>query len=116
MKRKVIITTTQFLMKWLKVYAEGNSMNLKYRKKPVVINAWQFTKENYKRGVPKEFRHSSVTLWSQYGGDIIGGEVVTLEGCMEVLENDWIIKGVQGEYYPCKPEIFDLTYEPVDED
>lgn len=37
----------------------------------------------------------------------------TLEGDMHLTENDWIIKGVKGEFYPCKPDIFELTYEPV---
>lgn len=87
---------------------------MKYRKKPVVIDAWQFTKENFKEGSPKEFRHKDISLWSQYGGKVIGGEIKTLEGKHEVSENDWIIKGIKGEFYPCKPDIFDMTYEPVD--
>ncbi|MDY0206229.1 MAG: hypothetical protein RBR82_06340 [Pseudomonas sp.] len=87
------------------------TMNLKYRKKPVVIDAWQFTKANYFEGVPREFKHKTVSLWSQYGGSIIGGEIETLEGKHIVSENDWIIKGVAGEFYPCKPEIFAATYE-----
>jgi hypothetical protein len=86
-----------------------------YRKKPVVIEAWQFTKRNFKEGTPKEFKHKDVLLWSQYGGKIIEGEINTLEGVMNVSENDYIIKGVKGEYYPCKPDIFEMTYEKVDE-
>lgn len=86
-------------------------MEHKYRKKPVVIDAWQFTRENYKNGVPPLFRDQSISYWSQYGGDVIGGEVRTLEGEMEISENDWIIRGVNGEYYPCKPDIFEKTYE-----
>lgn len=85
----------------------------KFRKKPVVIDAWQFTKGNYAIGTPREFKDKSVALWSQYGGSTIGGEIVTLEGVMAVSENDWIIKGVNGEYYPCKPDIFEKTYEPA---
>lgn len=87
----------------------------KYRKKPVVIEAWQFTKENFTNGTPKEFRNENITLWSQYGGKIIEGEIKTLEGVMVVSENDWIIKGVNGEFYPCKPDIFEKTYEEVKE-
>lgn len=86
-------------------------INLSYRKLPVVIQAWQFTKENYKEGLPSEFNDDSVSLWSQCGGRVIGGEIKTLEGVHTVSENDWIIKGVKGEFYPCKPEIFELTYE-----
>ena len=40
--------------------------------------------------------------------------IVTLEGAMEASPGDWIIRGVAGEFYPCKPHIFDVTYEPVD--
>lgn len=91
-------------------------MSNKYRKKPVVIEAWQFTKENYKEGSPLFIRKAKdVALWSQYGGDVIGGEIETLEGVMTISENDYIIKGVQGEFYPCKPDIFEATYEVVNE-
>lgn len=83
----------------------------KYRKKPVVIDAWEFTKENYRNGVPREFKDKRITLWSQYGGDVIEGEIDTLEGKMCVSEGDYIIKGVNGEFYPCKPDIFEKTYE-----
>ena len=86
-------------------------MNLNYRKKPVVIEAWQFTKANYNVGAPNKFKHPTVALWSQYGGDVIGGEIETLEGKHQVSENDWIIRGVKGEFYPCKPDIFEMTYE-----
>jgi uncharacterized 10.3 kDa protein in GP2-GP6 intergenic region len=86
-------------------------MEHKYRKKPLVIDAWQFNKENYKNGVPPLFRDKSISYWSQYGGDVIGGTVKTLEGEMEISENDWIIRGVNGEFYPCKPDIFEKTYE-----
>lgn len=88
----------------------------KYVKKPVEIEAWQFTKKNYADGAPQFIRQSKdIELWSQYGGDVIGGEVKTLEGVMTVSENDYIIKGVQGEFYPCKPDIFHLTYDEVSE-
>ena len=87
---------------------------MKFKKKPVVIEAWQFTKDNFKKGCPKEFRHTDITLWSQYGGAVIGGEIKTLEGTMNISENDWIIKGVNGEFYPCKPDIFEKTYEGVE--
>lgn len=60
----------------------------------------------------EEFNHD-ISLWSQYGGEKIGGEIKTLEGKMTISENDYIIKGVHGELYPCKPDIFEETYEPV---
>jgi len=45
---------------------------------------------------------------------VISMEIVTLEGNMLVSDQDWIIKGVKGEFYPCKPHIFAATYEPAD--
>ena len=81
---------------------------MKYRKKPVVIDAWQLTKENHASGAPSDFRNDSIQL---YEGSV-GGEIKTLEGIMKVSENDWIIKGIAGEFYPCKPDIFEATYEP----
>ncbi len=89
----------------------------KYRKKPVVIEAWQFTKKNYLEGAPSFIKNSpAITLWSQYGGERINGEIKTLEGVIKVSEGDYIIKGVAGEFYPCKPDIFERTYELVTEE
>ena len=85
---------------------------MNYTKRPVTIQAWQFTKENYTKGVPHIFRSKNVSYWSQYGGKVIGGEIKTLEGVMEISENDWVICGVNGEFYPCKPDIFEKTYMP----
>jgi len=68
---------------------------MKYRKKPVVIEATQW----FKHG-----DHPAVT-------DI--GLIGTLEGVMQVSPGDYIITGVKGEHYPCKPDIFALTYEEV---
>lgn len=81
---------------------------MKYRKKPVVIDAWQLTKENHAAGIPPAFQNESIML---YEGSV-GGEIKTLEGIMKASENDWIIKGIAGEFYPCKPDIFEATYEP----
>lgn len=87
----------------------------KYVKKPVEIEAWHFTKENYNKGVPSVLNESDdVTLWLQVNQSIIAGEIETLEGTMKVSENDYIIKGVNGEFYPCKPDIFEKTYAPVE--
>lgn len=76
----------------------------KFRKKPVVIEAVQFT-GNFDE--IEEF----------VGGDCCfnKGELVvaTLEGPLRASNNDWIIKGVKGEFYPCKPDIFEATYEPI---
>ena len=93
---------------------EGEFMNLNYRKKPVVIQAWQLTIENFINGTPKLFKHSDVQTGCMKEGGIIievWGSIKTLEGEMTVSENDWIIRGVNGEFYPCKPDIFEKTYE-----
>ena len=90
---------------------------MKYRKKSVKVDAWQFTKKNFSKGAPEFIRHAKgkpVTLYSQYGGEVIYGEIETLEGIMHISENDYIIKGVSGEIYACKPDIFMQTYEIAD--
>lgn len=79
----------------------------KYRKKPIVIEAIQ-----YDGGFPLDFLGEDERVRS--AGDGSGDcEVVTLEGVMRAHIGDWIIRGVKGELYPCKPDIFDATYEPA---
>ena len=79
---------------------------MKYRKKPVIIEAVQYT-------------ITSIDECEKFVGGNMGknskGETViaTLEGAMTVSLYDWIIKGVKGEFYPCKPDIFQATYEKV---
>ena len=82
---------------------------MKFRKKPVVIEAMQFTDEAKNR----VFNWVSCTRWA---GVLDGKPVLyiqTLEGDHRADLGDWIIKGVKGEFYPCKPDIFAKTYEPV---
>jgi len=81
----------------------------KYRKKPVVIEAVQWTG---KRGNLLEITQLNT------GTRLIEKEddklfIPTLEGKMTANLNDWIIKGISGEVYPCKPSIFEATYEEV---
>ena len=91
---------------------------MRFRKKPVEIEA---------RQVNWEGRHA-IAEWC--GGEAIADDKVgpsgtlyapgmisieTLEGTMWAQHGDWIIKGVQGEFYPCKPDIFESTYEPVED-
>ncbi len=78
----------------------------KYRKKPVVIEAIQWTGLNDEEMI--EFINNDE--WSISDPFII---IKTLEGDMKASEGDWIIKGVNGEFYPCKPDIFEKTYEEV---
>lgn len=82
---------------------------MKYRKKPVVIEAVQFHGGNAEE----------INAWS---GNVVQParpdqmRIGTLEGLMYASLGDWIIRGVQGEFYPCKPDIFEATYEEVDDD
>jgi len=103
----------------MEIEDEEEALMPKYRKKPVVIEAYQFTKGNFCREkepawLKQAIQSGHVILWSQYSGDVIEGEVKTLEGTMKVSENDYIIKGVKGEFYPCKPDIFESTYDLVE--
>lgn len=77
----------------------------KYRKKPVVIEAVQWLGDN----------HEEVTSFQGGCAEYQGGAVIidTLEGEMKARVGDYIIKGVKGEFYPCKPDIFEATYELV---
>jgi hypothetical protein len=92
----------------------------KFRKKPVIIEAMQFD------GTWESAR--PILAWMGYSGPTDNNAVHwvgdsdpksiyinTLEGKMTAMPGDWIIRGVQGEFYPCKPKIFDQTYEPVEE-
>ena len=92
---------------------------MKFRKKPVIIEAMQFTLETMNQC------HNFVTCnrsadWGEDDEDDGEGnaapilKIQTLEGVMSAQIGDWIIKGVKGEFYPCKPDIFEATYEPVD--
>ena len=87
---------------------------MRYRKKPVVIEAAQLPPAGV--DAPQElvdFLHSMDREWEQSDRD---GSIIihTLEGDMTASPGDWIIKGVQGEFYPCKPDIFAATYEPAE--
>ena len=84
----------------------------KFRKKPVVIEAIQWTGENIVDVT--EFMHScSGFNINKFTKTVI---IETLEGTMSASKDDYIIKGVQGEFYPCKPDIFEQTYETVSGD
>lgn len=77
-----------------------------FRKKPIVISAVQYLPENW-----DAVQNFMLATYQPEPPQFLGIE--TLEGVMEVSPGDWIIKGVQGEFYPCKPDIFDATYEPA---
>ena len=78
---------------------------LQYRKKPVVVEAMQYTGDN----------GADVCLFVGYADRNANNQFVisTLEGAILASPGDFIIKGVQGEFYPCKPDIFEQTYELI---
>lgn len=84
---------------------------MKYRKKPVVVEAVQFND-------PFEVVNwvSSLDISTDQRFEINGTsiKIPTLEGIMKAQKGDYIICGVKGEFYPCKPDIFEQTYEAVD--
>ena len=99
----------------------------KYRKKPVVIEAFQMTKErrldnsewpNWLNAAWQKSVTDDGALFCSADGCIEGEKctplfIQTLEGTHTVSWGDWIIRGVNGEIYPCKPDIFEQTYEAV---
>jgi hypothetical protein len=86
---------------------------MKYRKKPVVIEAIQFRNGNFSEIMAAWPEAKEWKGWMTDGKKWNCG-IPTLEGTMTASDGDWIIKGVKGEYYPCKPDIFEMTYEPED--
>lgn len=89
----------------------------KFRKKPVVIEAWR----NPVDWISEREKAELIPDWlvtdkvSAAHDDPNALLIETLEGVMRASPGDWIIQGVQGEIYPCKPDIFEATYEAVDE-
>lgn len=86
---------------------------MRYRKKPVVIEAVQHFAD-------MGGRTAVIPVWlieACVGGIVVTNGtdtfIKTLEGEMKVNDGDWIIRGVKGELYPCKPDIFEATYEPA---
>ena len=91
----------------------------KYRKKPVAIEAFKFYHDNMPDWFMDKVSDSTVTLINcNYREYPIGSNkayclIETLEGTHKCNEGDYVIKGVKGELYPCKPDIFEMTYEEV---
>jgi len=82
----------------------------KFRKKPVVIEAVQYNGRNNPFDCIEQRAFNEDM---QPGARYTAPAIKTLEGWHRVFVNDWVIKGVQGEFYPCKPDIFQATYEAV---
>jgi len=83
---------------------------MKFRKKSVIIEAIQFTEEDKDRA----FNWVNCTRYPDWEFDTPILVIKTLEGNMVVHPGDWIIKGINGEFYPCKPDMFQKTYELIE--
>ena len=85
---------------------------MKYRKKPVVIEAVQFKEDD-----PSTHTHVNFSEPGANSASPLYGEfwVRTLEGPLKVTEGDWIVTGIKGEHYLYKPDIFEATYDPVND-
>lgn len=94
---------------------------MKYRKKPVIIEAVQYTGNNLEEVIAFTGKHPRFNEWFKSWEDYIAHvssdngifKIFTLEGVMDASIGDYIIKGIKGEFYPCKPDIFAATYEIV---
>lgn len=87
---------------------------MKYKKKPIIIEAIQWTGENIdevKNFIGNESHFNLAPIKACFNVSLKTIEIETLEGTMVASIGDYIINGVKGEYYPCKPDIFDQTYE-----
>lgn len=80
----------------------------KYRKKPVVIDAYKFRAGEQDGDLAADVL-AGLLEYKEEGCALIK----TLEGVMRAEHGDWIIRGVKGELYPCKPDIFEATYDPA---
>jgi hypothetical protein len=85
----------------------------RFRKKPVVIEAISSDEDPSKiiKFLGGEANRNITFSLNNTTKEI---RIITLEGTMKVTPGDWIVRGVQGEFYPCKPDIFEETYEPCD--
>lgn len=86
----------------------------KFRKKPVVIEAVQFLGDKETTHVIQKWANEyGVTVIDWVNTGLLG--IPTPEGSMSATKGDWIIRGVNGEIYPCKPDVFSKSYDLVEE-
>ena len=89
---------------------------MKYKTKPCEIGAIQFTRDNWKEiQAFTDGKARNITTERTPDGKIYC-YIDTLEGAMQAIEGDYIIKGLRGEFYPCKPDVFEKKYELVESD
>jgi hypothetical protein len=89
---------------------------MKYRKKPVVVEAFQLGIDDAPEWFADAMRNGNTIILKR---DLEGrpcAEIITLEGTMDARYADYVIRGVKGVIYPCKPNIFRMTYERVEEE
>lgn len=87
---------------------------MKYRKKPVVIEAFKWTGDIIQKEDPEwivEAIKDGIVWFNNSGTELCNMEIKTLEGNHITSRGDYIIKGIKNELYPCKPDIFEATYE-----
>ena len=90
---------------------------MKFRKKPVVIEAFKLGSDPMPDWFMDRVSASTIVLHGGHPRDRDGlhsASITTLEGLMTANRGDYVIRGVKGEVYPCKPDIFAATYEPVE--
>ena len=92
---------------------------MKYRKKPVIVDAIKWTGTNLDDiigfvGESLRFEIYEEAYRAGMFPPVVIMKIGTLEGDMEVSVGDYVIKGIKGEFYPCKPDIFEATYEPAE--
>lgn len=117
-KINAIFSTMKIIVRGIAHFPKkkGYMIMTKYRKKPIIIEALQLRWDTWGEichfvGVGKmsdEKPHGEMRKECAIGLDI-----PTPEGVLHADENDWIIKGIKGEFYPCKPDIFEATYEKL---
>lgn len=90
---------------------------MKYRKRPVVIDAFKLGTDSFPDWFSDKVTDRTVTLRGTsdgfYDGHDVNADVKTLEGVMHANYGDYVIRGIAGELYPCKPDVFVATYEPI---
>ena len=93
---------------------------MKYRKKPIIIDAIQYSGLNIDEIKNFTNKNCNIEIYDTgYQANVtpplVKITIHTLEGDLNVTKDDYIIKGIKGEFYPCKPDIFEQTYEPIAE-
>lgn len=113
------IASESNLIRFLKIWYE-NLLMTKYQKIPIMVEAFQLTKDLEVKDTPEWFQKAiedGIAHWQEKPiyGNLKVIYLFTLEGRMECIEGNWVIRGVEGELYPCKDEIFNKTYREITE-